>query len=44
MHESFDVKSQSWTHASDVFIVQLLQYGSLSSVVKAAAQVLFVLG
>jgi hypothetical protein len=44
MHESFDVKSQSWIHASDVFIVQLLQYGSLSSVVKAAAQVLFVLG
>jgi len=44
MHERFDVKSESWTHASDVFIVQLFQYGSLSSVVKAAAQVPFVLG
>ena len=40
MHEGFDVKSQSWTHASDVFIVQLFQYGSLSSIVKAAARVL----
>lgn len=36
MHKSLDVKSQSWTHTCDIFIVKFFQYGSLSGVVKAA--------
>ena len=37
MHKSLDVKSQSWTHACDIFIVELFQYGSLSGVVESAS-------
>jgi hypothetical protein len=44
MHKSLDVKSQSWTHACDILIVESFQYGSLSGIVKAAAQVPSVLG
>jgi len=37
MHECLDIKAESWTHTCDVLVVEFFQYGSLSSVIKAAA-------
>jgi hypothetical protein len=36
VHKRFDIESQRWTDARDIFAVQLLQNGGLSGVIKTA--------
>jgi len=44
MHECLDIKAQSWAHPCNIFVIEFFQYGSLSSIVKAAAPNSFGLG
>jgi hypothetical protein len=37
MHKCLDVKSQSWAHAHNVFVVEFFQYGGLPGIIKTPA-------